>query len=695
MKKIIISFVIPFVLLGYILFQTGCVKEEFDTIPIIKDTSNLVASLTIAELKAITDTNNVKKAYSLITPTLLQTIKDRNTANGVQDIESLVIEGYVTTSDSAANFYEAITIQDETAGIDIKINSSDLYSLYRLKPGQKVMVKLNDLYLGYYRGTYQIGIAIVELGLNKIAGIPSTQVYNYIERTGWRKKVTPETITIGDITLNHYQKLVRFDNIQFKVPAHKFSDLGENSSRTLIDCDGKIIFLRTSGFSKFADSIVPSGKGSIVGVLTRYVGSDKKSHLDQLTIRDLNDISFNEPQCSFNVPTPNTTIADLKAMCTGSSKDIVGNVVISGVVCANDETGNVYKQLILNDATGGISFSINITGMYPEFPIGTRMVVNCDGLTIGKYGNQVQLGMKPYSSFVSRLDPNTFYSKIFVTGHNESVTPIMTSIKSINDDMLYKVITLEDVQIITSDLGKTWSDPFATSNRYVEDFYGNKLLIRTSSYATFANIILPPFRGNFSAVLTKYFNDYQLLVRDLNDIDLKNPRYSMILSQDFNSASLGSTITIGGWKSKYTSGTKNWICMSSVVNGTTQYYAELNANNSGETNNVSWLVSPQVDLTGKESPKLFFQTAFNNWAGNGTLQVFISTNYNGTDVDAATWTAIPNATIATQSDGATNWVESGMIDLSQYNSTVYLGFKYTSAGGGSATTYRIDNVKIF
>ncbi len=695
MKKTIISFVIPFVLLGYIMFQTGCVKEEFDTIPIIKDTSNLVASLTIAELKAITDTNNVKKAYSLITPTLLQTIKDRNTANGVQDIESLVIEGYVTSSDSTGNFYEAITIQDETAGIDIKINSSDLYSLYRLKPGQKVMVKIKDLYLGYYRGTYQIGIAIVELGLNKIAGIPSTQVYNYIERTGWRKKVTPETITVGDITLDHYQKLVRFENIQFKVPANKFSDLGENSSRTLIDCDGKIIFLRTSGFSKFADSIVPKGKGSIVGVLTRYVSSDKKSHLDQLTIRDLNDISFNEPQCTFNVPTPNTSIADLKAMCTGLPVDINSNVVISGVVCANDVSGNVYKQLILNDATGGISFSINITGMYPEFPVGTRMIVDCNGLTLGKSGGQVQLGIKPYDSYVSRLEPKVFFNKIFVTGQNETVTPIMASIKSINDNMLYKMVTLEDVQVITSDLGKTWSDPFATTNRYVEDFYGNKIWVRTSSYANFANIIMPSTRGNLTAVLTKFNSDYQLIIRELKDVNLTNPRYTMIIAQDFNSASLGSTITIGGWKSKYTAGTKNWICMSSVVNGTTQYYAELNANNSSEASNVSWLVSPQVDLTGKESPKLFFHTAFNNWAGNGTLQVFISTNYNGTDVDAATWTAIPGATIATQSDGATNLVESGIIDLSQYNSNIYLGFKYTSAGGGSATTYRIDNVKIF
>lgn len=694
MKKIIISFAIPFVLLGLMMFQGGCVKEDFDTVPKIKDTSDLVASATIAELKSIANLTNVLKVKDLITPTLLQTIKNRNTANGVQDIESIVIEGYVTTSDSTGNIYESFTIQDASGGIDIKVNSSDIYTIYRLKPGQKVMIKAKDLYLGYYRGTYQLGFSVVELGLNKIVGIPSTMVNSYVERTGWRKQLTPEPVTILGINSDHYQKLIRIDNVQFKVPFNKFSDLGENSNRTLIDCDGNIIFLRTSGFSKFADSIVPAGKGSIVGILNKYVNSDG-SYTNQLVIRDLKDISFNEPRCTSNAPTQTKTISELKAMCTSSYLNITGNIVISGVVSGNDESGNIYKQLILQDASGGISLSVNITGLYPEFPIGTKVTVNCDGLCIGKYGNQVQLGMPVYSNFVQRLDPNTFFSKVFVTDQNVSIEPILTTIKGLSDNMINKVIKIENIQFLSTDLGKTWSDPFLTSNRYVEDLFGNKVLIRTSNYANFANTIIPPFSGTLTAVLSKFNSDYQLYIRDLKEVVMNRPRFNFILSQDFNSTSLGSPITIGGWKNFPISGTRTWLGMSSSISGTTHYYAEMNPSNSGEANNVAWLISPQVNLSGNTGKTLFFQTAFNNWAGNSTLEVFISTNFNGTDVAAATWTPISGARIVQQADLATNWVNSGNIDLSQYQGNIYVGFKCSATGGGSATIFRIDNVKIY
>lgn len=689
MKKKILTILFSTFLLGILIFQGGCVKEDFDTVPNIKDTSNLVSTLSIAELKALTNLAAVTKVKDLISPSLWQTIKSRNLAKGVADTASVVIEGYVTTSDSTGNFYEVFTMQDATGGIDIKINASDLHSIYRLKPGQKVMVKVKDLYLGNYRGTFQVGAGIVELGVYKIVGIPSTLVYNYIERTGRRIKLIPDTLTISEINDSYIQKLVCIKDVQFKDPYNKFSILGENSNRTLVDCSGNMLILRTSGFSTFADSVVPSLKGTITGMLGTFDATK------QLFIRNLKDINFTLPRCGVTPPTPNTTIAALKAMCTSSFLNITGNIVIEGTVSANDQSGNLFKQLNIQDATGGITFSINISGLYPEYPVGTKLAINCDGLCIGKYGNVVQLGMPPYSSYVTRVDPAVFYSKVFTIGSNETITPIKTTIGGFSNDLVNKLITIEDVQFTSTELGKAWADPTATANRYIEDLFGSKTIVRTSNYANFANTILPSYRGTITALLTKYNSDYQLIIRDLGDIRMIKPRFNFILSQDFNSVSLGSPIEIGGWKNIVSAGTRNWLGMSSSINGTTHYYAEINPNNSGEANNVAWLVSPQVNLAGIASKTLFFQTAFNNWAGNGTLEAFISTNFNGTDVAAATWTPIQGVHIAQQADGATNWVNSGNIDLSQYNSNIYIGFKYTSAGGNSATAFRVDNVKIY
>ena len=58
---------------------------------------------------------------------------------------------------------------------------------------------------------------------------------------------------------------------------------------------------------------------------------------------------FDEPP--INIPTvdfkANTTIAQLKASYTGILDSISDDIIIKGVVVANDESGNLYKQLVI------------------------------------------------------------------------------------------------------------------------------------------------------------------------------------------------------------------------------------------------------------------------------------------------------------------------------------------------------------
>jgi hypothetical protein len=98
---------------GYIVFGNGCVQEDFDVAPNLVDSSLWVRNTTIAQLKSlyIDKTDFVKK---LATPAFWQNV----VSNGDS---SIVIEGYVTSNDSAGNFYEVVTIQDATGGIDVKL----------------------------------------------------------------------------------------------------------------------------------------------------------------------------------------------------------------------------------------------------------------------------------------------------------------------------------------------------------------------------------------------------------------------------------------------------------------------------------------------------------------------------------------------------------------------------------------------
>lgn len=68
--------------------------------------------------------------------------------------------------------------------------------------------------------------------------------------------------------------------------------------------------------------------------------------------------------------TANTTIAALKAMHTPANADsIKTDLIIAGVVIANDSSGNFYKQIIIQDSTGGIAVSIDDYNLYTSFPI--------------------------------------------------------------------------------------------------------------------------------------------------------------------------------------------------------------------------------------------------------------------------------------------------------------------------------------
>ncbi len=100
-----------------------------------------------------------------------------------------------------------------------------------------------------------------------------------------------------------------------------------------------------------------------------------------------------------------TTIADLKKLYVkhGEPVEIFDPIVIRGEVTSSDESGNVYREMFLQDATGAIDFKIGRSSSYDDYKPGQILYVNCNGLVLGEYGfkdrdysgsGQLQLGLK-------------------------------------------------------------------------------------------------------------------------------------------------------------------------------------------------------------------------------------------------------------------------------------------------------------
>ena len=88
------------------------------------------------------------------------------------------------------------------------------------------------------------------------------------------------------------------------------------------------------------------------------------------------------------------TIKELKAMYKNKPLEVTGNVWVTGKVTSSDVTGNVYREIYIQDATGGIDLKLGKSSLYSEYALGQTLYVYCDGLTLGAYNGMPQLGME-------------------------------------------------------------------------------------------------------------------------------------------------------------------------------------------------------------------------------------------------------------------------------------------------------------
>lgn len=221
----------------------------------------------------------------------------------------------------------------------------------------------------------------------------------------------------------------------------------------------------------------------------------------------------------------NTTIEELKALYSGSSLLIDTNIIIKGIVTADDSTGNFYKELYIQDETGAINIRLDQSDLYTKFPIGRLVYVKCENLYIGPYQGMMQIG---WGSAVDRI-PSKYMNDNHVpdiSAGGVPVEPKLLTLSTLSDTDLGKLIKLENVQFIQGDLNKTFANGTAhlDQNTTIEDCDGHTVLVRTSGYATFANDTVPQGNGSMIAILSKYGSDYQLKIRSKAELNMNGTR---------------------------------------------------------------------------------------------------------------------------------------------------------------------------
>jgi hypothetical protein len=379
------------------------------------------------------------------------------------------------------------------------------------------------------------------------------------------------------------------------------------------------------------------------------------------------------------------TIDDLRQMYKGEPINFSGDSSVYAVVGMAEEEDNLYQNAFVQDATGGIQLRLEFSGGLYE---GDSIRIHLDGTTLNEYNNLLQ------------LDSVNVDDNIIKQATNRDVTPQTIKISEIGETYESEIIKLENVQFKKEALGKTYADAEnqESKNRTLIDCNDKTIIVRTSGYASFADDTIPSGKGSLIAAVGQFRSTYQLFIRRPEEVNLNDPRCGegpcdpvTTLSEDFEGTSTGNFIDLNCWTNKAITGTRKWIGDESGSNK----FAKATAWNSGETVET-WLITPPVEASG--SDVLSFQSAMENYKHDG-LTVWISTDFDGSDISSASWTEVTSANIAGSSNNDNEWVNSGNIDVSNHGvssgDTYHVGFKYTGDDpAGDNTDYMIDDVQI-
>lgn len=228
------------------------------------------------------------------------------------------------------------------------------------------------------------------------------------------------------------------------------------------------------------------------------------------------------------------TIAQLKAdpdyasaFSNDKNKKVEKDVKLRGRVTGNDIGGNLYKQFALQDETGGIIVAVNEGGLNGYLAEGQEIIVDLKGLYVGGYGGMAEIGT-PYNGGIGRMSKDIWATHFKIIGGSENIKPEAIQpvdfATIVNDmDQAGILVTLKNVHFSAANGKRTLIDGAASGgNFYSQQLkeYGSKVIIRTSSYADFAAMVMPSTGCNITGIATRYRTTWQILIRKTSDIEI-------------------------------------------------------------------------------------------------------------------------------------------------------------------------------
>lgn len=273
-----------------------------------------------------------------------------NSDNGYKLIEKdMMIKAVVTGNDVSGNIYNQVSVQDASGAIIIAINGSGLSGY--LPVGQEILVNLKGLYIGSYKKLPQIGgvntkLSDGSLGMGKIERAiwnehfkilnpgeadASMVVPEEFDRTKLNNLTKEEKAAFAAYMEANVCKLMTLKKVKFASAngTNVWASDDTNTSLELIDAETGTrinknnLVVRNSGYSKFANEVIPQGVFDITGIFTRF------GNTWQIVLRNTDDLKASETGGTLEKPyTVAQALEKINAGTAGDAKVYATGIIV-------------------------------------------------------------------------------------------------------------------------------------------------------------------------------------------------------------------------------------------------------------------------------------------------------------------------------------------------------------------------------
>lgn len=427
--------------------------------------------------------------------------------------------------------------------------------------------------------------------------------------------------------------------------------------------------------------------------------------------------------CSNEIETPklacnqpdfivNKSVEKIHELSGTTAKQYLYDDIIEAYVVSSDEDGNFFKTISFQTKTApntpaiGFSVPVDASNTYIDYRLGNKVYVKLKNQFTDLYYGGLRIGSLYVSNAgdptIGRISPNEYKSVLNASCtiiDEDQLVESLSIEEALTDSRLNTLIELNDVEFTEAAIGRHYFEESnnvgGSTNWNLRDKTGNQIIFRTSSYAKFADHVVPEGSGKVRGILTKFGTDYQLMVRSEMDVLMNGKRNVPFFAEDFQSVKNNVNFALPGWSNIVEKASKIWKSMVYAGNG----YAEFNTTSTTAAENIAWLVSPKINLTGYKNAVLSFRSAQHDLKVDSplnTLEVYVSTNFDGSSVTKAKWIRL-EAKVPTLSSPSREFMSSGGIDLSAYSGNINIAFRYVGSGKDKTLNgaFMVDDIKIF